>query len=670
MTALSTSYNVESGVRTTLKNTISPTTTANIQINYPFTITSGVLLFDPDTTREEYIAFGGATVLSGITTLVDVTRNLSKTANDFSGTGTGSQHSGGACTVELTNYHALYNLKANLDRANVFTAPQTIGGSNKLYFFDANTWVYSNGSDLYLKSVAQAEVSLSQLANLSGLNDKAKVSSNDTTPGYLNPKLDFNDGLITNIQNPGANETLQVNLDLANNSGLEFSGGQLKIKIKSGGGINIDANGVYFDTTQNLTLTGTYNFSSATLIGVNASNLVDSFTYNETITANSAVAIDGTGRVVNADGNILSDVFTVIGTAKDAGVLNDVKNVYMAGPTVPISDPGAAQGIAFKSHEQLNSNTSSAVWGILCQGQTFTLISGQTRIDFIDVNLAKVGNPVGTYELAVRATDGSGLPTGADLGVGSLAVASMASGLNRFTFNISGLTPGAKYSFYLRNASADVANHYAFNYQNTDVFANGNRVSSTDFGNSWTANATNDLRFAVYYKAVSGAKVYLSGGQGGLSLLPGTYFQQVGTALSPSEMMLNLGMPSIWATYSFSLPGNQGVQQIDTEITIGFRPRAVLMWADANGSYSAFGFWHHGANASGSGSQGDFDVNTTNAYKGTDPFNLVSVTDQPQTANHFVFFNIIAVSANSITIRRNVQGAALGTYTVRMLILG
>ena len=44
----------------------------------------------------------------------------------------------------------------------------------------------------------------------SGDNDKAKVSANDTTAGYLNGKLVAGDNVELNEQSDGGNETLEV----------------------------------------------------------------------------------------------------------------------------------------------------------------------------------------------------------------------------------------------------------------------------------------------------------------------------------------------------------------------------------------------------------------------------------------------------------------------------
>lgn len=95
-------------------------------------------------------------------------------------------------------------------------------------------------------------------------SDLAKVSANDTTPGYLNGKLVEGDGIDFTENNDGGNETLTIAVDvteiisgdfgleassndlrvkLAATPGLEFSTG-LKAKVDPTGGITINSNGL------------------------------------------------------------------------------------------------------------------------------------------------------------------------------------------------------------------------------------------------------------------------------------------------------------------------------------------------------------------------------------------------------------------------------------------
>lgn len=664
MAVLSTSYNVESGVKTTLKETISPTATTGIKLNYALTITSGVLLFDEGTDREEFISFGGASVSNGITTLSDVTRGLSLTANTFSGTGTGSQHSGGACVVKLTNYHALYNLKANTDRANTFTASQTISGTNKIFLNDSDSYIYDNGTDIVLKSSAQAERTLSQLASLSGSNDKTKISATDTTEGYLNSKLSFADGLVATITSPAGNEGLQIDLDLATDPGLEISGGKLRVKIKSSGGIIRDSNGLSFDQTGNYTLTGTWDFSGASLNG----SFTESITLGENVTAGQSIAIHGDGMAWLAQSDVLNDCFTFIGTADASGSAAATGVINTFGPAVPISGQTATSGRLWTGQSNTTSNTSVAVYDVNRTAQTFIPTTGQTRIDEIDLSLTKVGSPTGSYSCAIYATDGSGLPTGAALATRTLTVASMATGLNRFTgFNLT-VTPGTKYAVALFNASATITDHYTWSLQNTDVYASGNRANSTDGGSSWSASSTNDMYFIIYYNAVAGSDIYLTDTAGTLSLVPGTYFQRAGRAISASKM---IGMPSpasIYATYTWSASSTDIT--VDTTISLGFRPKAVVAYA-VIGVWASMGFWHHGL--TGGVGFGTAIVTGASTYTRDAATNcFLEGRSSAAAVNDYTRLKVQSVGADSITIRREMNDDAADAPggTVHLMIFG
>lgn len=574
MATLSTSYAVESGVKTTLKNTISPTITTGIKLNYALTITSGVLRFDPDTSREEYISFGGASVSNGVTTLSDVVRNLSKTLNNFSGSGTGFQHSGGACIVELTNYHALYNLKANTDRANTWLADQTIATGIKLYFGDTNQYVYSNGTELFFRSSLQAERSLSQLASLSGSNDKVKNSASDTTEGYLSAKITTasGSGLTKTTNNPAGNENLGLAIQLeSSNPSLQISSNQLGIKIKSAGGLATDSNGTYVDVTA--------------LSGVVASALGANLTYDASITAKDAIYWKGNQRVDKTDADAVNTAFQFAGVANTSGVQGDSKQVIQPGPVVTVnaftlSDRQNCR--LWTGQTQASSNTTSdalsasTTW----RAQTFTPGTNEDNMSTVVLNLTKIGSPTGNCTIRIRATTG-GVPSGSDLATATLAYSAISSGDN--TFTISGgltVTPGTVYAIILDpGAGVSGGNTIAWNYQNTNVYVSGQRCTSSDSGSNWTGDSTADYRFTVNYRGISGEPVYIGNTVGALVLTPGTYPSRIGYAISTTQIVLTEAQKAIYGTFTGSYLNSDNVT---TTVTIGFRARCVYyQWSSA-----------------------------------------------------------------------------------------
>lgn len=72
--------------------------------------------------------------------------------------------------------------------------------------------------------------------------EKTKITSNDTTPGFLFDKVVGGDGISTTETNDAGDEDLTLAVDLLANGGLEFSTGELA--VNAGTGISLTAGGV------------------------------------------------------------------------------------------------------------------------------------------------------------------------------------------------------------------------------------------------------------------------------------------------------------------------------------------------------------------------------------------------------------------------------------------
>jgi hypothetical protein len=143
-------------------------------------------------------------------------------------------------------------------------------------------------------------------------------------------------------------------------------------------------------------------------------------------------------------------------------------------------------------------------------GQTFTA-GASGKLVRADVELFCSGcsgtNP--NITVSIRATSGT-TPTGADLATATLAGFNDggAGGLKTVTFNTPlQLTAGTKYAIIFRSTATRTGS-YAYTcscattgFSNTNPYANGQRVTSTNSGSTWTADTTvggRDLHFAVY----------------------------------------------------------------------------------------------------------------------------------------------------------------------------
>ncbi len=226
MTTLSSSYDYVSGQKTSLAVNITATQTAGIKlaamrrngIEEAWTATSGILELRQERNGEiieEWMSFNGISTNSDNTvtlTTAGVSRGIAINASLYTGTGTGQRFSKGSTEVRLVLSHQSINDKADADRANTFSAAQTIAESVKLQFADSDAYIYStnSGTDLKFKDGNNSETTLTQLTALAGTDTKVRVSSNDTTSGFLNGKLVAGTGVTLTENNDGGDETLSV----------------------------------------------------------------------------------------------------------------------------------------------------------------------------------------------------------------------------------------------------------------------------------------------------------------------------------------------------------------------------------------------------------------------------------------------------------------------------
>lgn len=313
--------------------------------------------------KVEKLGIASGTSQSGQTvTLGTATRALSLSdGTTFSGSAGTAQSFAAGADVFITwdNHDAAQSAK--LDLANTFTTHQTISSTNELRFADSATAIWDDGTDLNFKSSAQATRTLSQLASLSGANDKFKVSSDDTTENYAASKLTGGDGITVTETGGGGNETLDFDVELASDPGLEFSSGALRAKVKASGGVTRDSDGLSVNEadlgfSNNRTIwipaTSMSIVTSSALTNNNSSSGVRFVvTYFDTTTQEYAIASmvlpdDWGGGTLSVkfvwisatnDGN--SVVWGITGTALNDG---DDVNTITEGTQATVADAGTA----------------------------------------------------------------------------------------------------------------------------------------------------------------------------------------------------------------------------------------------------------------------------------------------------------------------------------------
>lgn len=171
-----------------------------------------VIQRDATTAKAEIWAVAAGTTQSGQTvTLGTITRALSLSdGTNFTGSaGTAQSFRAGADVFLAWDVHDA-SMTPKTDIVNTFTTHQLISSTNELRFADTATAVWDDGTDLNFKSSAQATRTLSQLASLSGSNDKVKVTSNDTTENYLFSKLAAGAGITISETNDGGDEDATI----------------------------------------------------------------------------------------------------------------------------------------------------------------------------------------------------------------------------------------------------------------------------------------------------------------------------------------------------------------------------------------------------------------------------------------------------------------------------
>lgn len=176
-------------------------------------------------------------------------------------------------------------------------------------------------------------------------------------------------------------------------------------------------------------------------------------------------------------------------------------------------NPGNVTLVSTAAINQQNLTVTSNGFGMTSTswaGQTFIpTVTGQ--VTRIDLNLFCSGCTGTTPNLTVslRATTG-GLPTGTDLAVATIpGFSSGAGGYYSATFaSPTTLTAGTKYAVIIRAVANPSAGIYAYlcscTSPDSNPYLNGSRVSSSNSGSSWSADATSggrDLGFKVYMAA-------------------------------------------------------------------------------------------------------------------------------------------------------------------------
>ncbi|HTS73439.1 MAG TPA: carboxypeptidase regulatory-like domain-containing protein, partial [Gaiellaceae bacterium] len=301
----------------------------------------------------------------------------------------------------------------------------------------------------------------------SGLNDLTRIGSfhypSCTTVG---------NGTLSGTVTDGSNPISGATVSLGNRTTTTNGSGSYSFTVPAGTYPTETAAKAGFDTA-----------SAATLVVPDGGTLTKNFTLNAA--AQTGCYTDNTQTAFQRGVPVNCDLVASPGSVVLASPDNtDAKNSSVTG-----------NGFAF-------SNTSWA-------GQTFTpSVTGQLKRVDVELFCASCTANSPNVTLSIRATTGTTpVPTGSDLATATLAGFNDggAGGLKTFTFaSPITLTAGTRYAFIFRLASAFSSGTAAYTCScspDSSPYANGQRVTSTNSGSSWTADTTaggRDLNFVTY----------------------------------------------------------------------------------------------------------------------------------------------------------------------------
>jgi hypothetical protein len=148
-----------------------------------------------------------------------------------------------------------------------------------------------------------------------------------------------------------------------------------------------------------------------------------------------------------------------------------------------------------------DDNYWDTIWSSKWQAQTFTVGATAHTITSVKLLLYRTGNP-GTITVSIRATDGSGHPTGSDLTSGTTDGNTLPTGSpyewREITLTEYTLSANTKYAIVVHCVGA-YNNWFMWRTDaSSPTYSGGNVEWSSNSGSSWNAVSTDDNMFEVW----------------------------------------------------------------------------------------------------------------------------------------------------------------------------
>ncbi|MFC2042267.1 choice-of-anchor R domain-containing protein [Chloroflexota bacterium] len=221
--------------------------------------------------------------------------------------------------------------------------------------------------------------------------------------------------------------------------------------------------------------------------------------------------------------------------------------------------------IALYEHHNTGDNQDTGMYQTVWYAQTFTAESDH-NVTSVRLKLYRIGSP-GTVIVSIRATDGSGHPTGPDLTSGTTdgnTLTDVSPGEWR-QISLAGypLLSGTKYAIVVRISGGDVDNHIRWRWEQhalpaTSPYTGGNAEMGSNYGASWVnagfASYDRDFMFEIIESGAPPTPVITwSCSFGGVTLIspyPINDRPFLVVSVDPAEITISAGA-ALWGIYYF-----------------------------------------------------------------------------------------------------------------------
>lgn len=182
-------------------------------------------------------------------------------------------------------------------------------------------------------------------------------------------------------------------------------------------------------------------------------------------------------------------------------VISSTSGSFVYGETIAVNDAVYLEdGITTRESVERNvlHNTDADLFSANWDAQTFTTSSDTIAIRSVTLLLRRMNNPTGNIVVSIRNVSGD-LPIGADLVVATLPASSIPTTNTEVEFVFPSplaVTGNTRYAIVISATLANSFDRPIIRLQNTNVYANGRRCTSSNSGSSWTGQ-TQDLFFRI-----------------------------------------------------------------------------------------------------------------------------------------------------------------------------